>query len=73
MLSEKVRRILCMQDLILKQKFPDKTLPIFGFYWLPKQHDVLSVTTVNHCYTQQVLFEKKTIKLKPIGGCQAVL
>ena len=35
-------------DLILKQKFPDKTLPIFGFYWIPKQRDVLSVTTVNH-------------------------
>ena len=39
-------------DLVQKQKFPDKTLPIFCFYWLPKQRDLLSVTTVNHCYTQ---------------------
>ena len=60
-------------DLILKQKLPDKTLPIFRFYWLPKQRDVLSRMTVNHCYTQQVVFEKTTNKLKPTGGCQVVL
>ena len=29
---------------------------------------MLSVTTVNHCYTQQVVFEKKTNKLKSTGG-----
>ena len=60
-------------DLIPKQKFLNKTLPIFGFYWLPKHRDVLSLMTVNHCYTQQVFFEKKTNKLKPTGECEAVL
>ena len=34
---------------------------------------MLSVATVNHCYTQQVVFDKETNKLKPTGGCQTVL